>query len=481
MLFGRQYLARFLATGPRGPRALPALLALVSTLVAWPAAGRSPIPGATAMASSVDSVGDSAAERILVNMKEPVLRELLDEVLERNPGVAAAKARARAAAQRAPQVKALPDPVVSLTAFLETPETRTGPQRLSAGIFQGLPWSGKLALKEQAALHAAAALEAEVEARRLKLLTEARRFYYELSFLDRYQEITEEFLGHLVQHEEIARARYSTGAGSSQGVVKLQAEITRVENKLLGIETRRVSLAAQLNALRDRGARAALPVLSSLLSEPAEIWLDPDTLVEAALRFRPELTAADARIARTGALILLAEKGYRPDFKVGLTYTAVDPRDDTPGRLQPPEGNGDDIFAIHGGITLPIWRKKLVAGVEEAIELQSGAEEAKREIIAAIEAAIGDLAQRVPLSWRQLRLVEDLLIVQAQEAAASALSGYIAGTLNALDLLDAEHVLFEARTAAARAKTDYLIGLARLEGAFGGSLQTATITERFES
>ena len=74
----------------------------------------------------------------------------------------------------------------------------------------------------------------------------------------------------------------------------------------------------------------------------------------------------------------MAEKGYRPDFKVGFTYTVVDPRDDAPGRLQPPEGNGDDILAIQGGITLPIWRRKLTAGVEEAIELQTGEEEAKR-------------------------------------------------------------------------------------------------------
>ena len=177
----------------------------------------------------------------------------------------------------------------------------------------------------------------------------------------------------------------------------------------------------------------------------------------------------------------LAEKGYRPDFKVGFTYTLVDPRDDTPGRLQPPEGNGGDIFGIQGGITLPIWRKKLAAGVEEAVEVRTAAEEAKRDILADIEAAIGDLTQRVPLSWRQLRLVEDVLTVQAEEALESAQAGYITGTLNALDLLDAEHVLFEANTAVARARTDYLVGLAKLDGALGASVQIATTTERSES
>ncbi len=460
MLFGRQFFA------------------LIALLAAWPAAGQSlPHDSVDHRPGSMAPSGVSASERILENIEEPALRELAAEILKRNPGVAAAEARARAAAQRAPQVKALPDPVASLTAFLETPETRTGPQRFSAGIFQGLPWFGKLALKEQAALFAAAAMEAEVEARRLALITDARRLYYELGFLNRYEEITYEFLTHLLQHEEISRARYSTGVGLGQGVVKLQAEITRVENQLLDIEARRVELAAQLNALRDAPAFSLLP--QAVLPKAAEIQLDLDTLLAEALRLRPELAAADARISQAETLIRLAEKGYKPDFKVGLTYTMVDPRDDTPGRLVPPEGNGDDIIGIQGGITLPVWRKKLAAGVDEAIALESSATEAKRDLVAKIQTAIGDLTQRVPLSWRQLRLVEDLLIVQAEEALQSAQAGYIAGTLNALDLLDAEHVLFEAHTAVARAKTDYLVGIAQLEGELGGSLTTTT--ERFES
>ena len=363
MLIGRKYLT-------------------VIVLLAWPAAGQDlALDSGDQRPSAMAPSSAFASQRILDNIEDPALRELVGEVLKRNPGVAAAEARARAAALRTPQVKALPDPVASVTAFLETPETRTGPQRFSAGIFQGLPWFGKLALKEQAALFVAVALEAEVDAKRLMLITEARRLYYELSFLNRYEEITQEFRTHLLQHEEISRARYSTGIGTGQGVVKLQAEITRVEKQLLDIETRRVSLVAQLNALRDRAALAPLPPLrQNLLPVVEEVQLDHDVLFAMSLRLRPELEAADARISRADAMSHLAEKGYRPDFKIGLTYTVVDRRDDTPGRLQPPAGNGDDILGIQGGVTLPIWRKKLAAGVEEAVELLTAAEEAKRDI-----------------------------------------------------------------------------------------------------
>ncbi len=114
----------------------------------------------------------------------------------------------------------------------------------------------------------------------------------------------------------------------------------------------------------------------------------------------------------------------------------------------------------------------------EAVELVTAAEESKRSLVAGIETGIGDLSRRLPLDWQQLRLLEDLLIVQAEEALDSAQAGYIASTLNALDLLDAEHVLFQAHTATARARADYLIGVAQLEGALAAPLASPTTTER---
>jgi outer membrane protein TolC len=405
------------------------------------------------------------SERLLISISQEELRVLAAEVLENNPALAAAQAEARAAALRAPQVKALPDPTLGVVVFAETPETRVGPQEWTLMLSQSFPWGGKLSLKQQAALLRTASFEARVEAKRLELITEVRRLAYDLAFLDRREEITRDLRGHLLQHEEIARVRYSTGVGLGQGVVKLQAEITRVEQQLLDIETRRSALQAQINALRDRRASEPLPRL--ILPEVAVVRIDPEELIERALAFRPELAAAEAEIARATALAELAGKDRRPDFSVGLSYTGVGRREDPAGIAMPPEDNGKDIFAVQGGITLPIYRKKLRAGEDEAAELVIAAQQSRRATATAIEGSLGDLMERLPLNWRQLRLLEDLLILQAEEAVESAGAGYVAGTLNALDLLDAEHVLFESRIAVARAHADYLIALARLEGAVG--------------
>lgn len=419
------------------------------------------------------------ADRILESISNPELRTLVSETLARNPGVARAKAQARAADLRAPQVRALPDPVAGVTAWLKGPETRTGPQILTLSWVQALPWLSKFDLNEQSAILEASALHSDVEATRLELVTAVRHLYFELAFLARYKEITQDFLDHLRQHEEISQSRYATGIGASQDVVKIQAEVTLAENLLLDIDQRRIDLEAKLNDLRDRPA--AVAILPAVLPAGEEIRADYQVLLEIADESRPEVMAIDARIAATEARIELAEKQFRPDFKVGLTYTFVDTRSDPAGELNPPDGNGDDIFGIQGGVSVPVWRRKLKSGAAEAAELQLSAREAKRSVLAGIEAEIGNLMQRIPLTWQQLRLLEDILILQAEESVKSAQSGYVSGNFNALDLLDAEHVLFEAETAIARARADYAIRVTELEGVVGGPLGQNTTTESSKS
>ena len=129
------------------------------------------------------------------------------------------------------------------------------------------------------------------------------------------------------------------------------------------------------------------------------------------------------------------------------------------------------LFGIVGSLSIPLWGGANTAERERASALQVAAAQGRRVATTEIRTELEDLADRLPLTWRQLRLLEDVLIVQAEEALESAKAGYVAGTLNALDLLDAEHVLFDAQIAAARSRADYAIGVAELEGAIGTSLE----------
>lgn len=413
-------------------------------------------------------VAVAPSDELIDNLPDPTAKALLREVLERHPDVARAAAKARAMAQRAPQVGSLDDPMAALTLFLLPPETRVGPQRFSVAISQKLPWFGKLALREQAALYQAAAARAAVEVERLRVLTEVRRSLAELAFVDLHERLTEEEKAHLIRHEAAARARYSAGMGLQQEVLKIQAAITRREERLLVIESRRQALLASLNAARVRPADE--PITAPPLPEPQELHLDLDALRRQAAMRKPELERAAAEIAMHRTAIELADKNQRPDFQVGLGYTFVDRRQDPAGRANSPPDDGDDVLALSASVNLPIRRARLAAALEEAHELRRVAEAEEQREQAAIERRLGETFARLPLLFEQWTLLDKVLLAQAEEALSSAEAAYTTGKLGALDLLDAEHVLFEIRTSAERTRADYAATLAELEAAIAGPL-----------
>jgi outer membrane protein TolC len=200
----------------------------------------------------------------------------------------------------------------------------------------------------------------------------------------------------------------------------------------------------------------------------ASTVLDLGELRHRALTGRPEVVAANARVEASAARIESSKKAYSPNVVVGLNYGYVGRRYDAAGRLSPPDDNGQDILGLTGGVSLPIWRSSLAAGVEEGVQSQLAAEEARRETIAAIDGELGDLVHRIPLLIDQVSLYDDVLTIQARQSLRSAESAYAAGTAGALDLLDAERVMFQVRIAAERVRADLDIAYARLEGAIAG-------------
>lgn len=410
----------------------------------------------------------ASADAVLDGLEDPALADLAREVLERNPDLAAARQRARAADRVAPQVGSLPDPMAGLTAFLLSPETRTGPQNVMVRLSQRFPWFGKLDLRSRRALYRAAAARAEAESRALDLVTRTRRLTYELAFLDEWREILETDRETLERYEELARTRYAAGIGLGQAVIKIQAEITKDESRLLQIADRRAAVVAELNALRDRPAGAELPAVT-LPEVPAgeSTALAVEHLKRQAVAARPEIARTEAEISAAETGTELADLERFPDVTVGFTYTQVGERDDQPGRINPPPGNGDDVFGLTASVNLPVWRDRIEAGIEEAMARRSAAESARRAVVAGIERSLGELTERLELTRRQLRLFDEVLLIQAEESLSSAEAAYTAGNLNALDLLDAERVLLDVRTSTARTRADWAIALAKLEGAVG--------------
>jgi outer membrane protein TolC len=426
--------------------------------------------GGVGQGAEVAATPITSAARLVRAETDAGTATIIAEVLERNPGIAAVHARARAAGERPLQAAALPDPVLGVGAFLLPPETRTGPQRISASLSQTFPWSGKRSLGGRAAGEAAraAALRGEVEA--LDQVTEARRLLLRLAFVDEAIRLVRADRETLGGFEELARTRYTTGQGIGQAVIKIQAEMTRVEARRLDLEAQRASLVAAVNGLRDRPRGTPVPVAGIPVRDISA--LDLGRLRQAALDQRPEMAEVQARIDRRASLVELARKEYRPDVTVGLTYTLVDRRNDPQGEAWPPPDDGDDILGVAASFNLPIRKNRLDAGVREALEHQAAVAEEQRAVIVSIDRSLADLLGRIPLARDQWRLFDNVLLPQAEESLRSARYSYETGQLGVLDLLDAERLLLEVRLGAARVLTDLDLALVDLERAIGGPLSS---------
>ena len=142
-----------------------------------------------------------------------------------NPGLEAAFQRWKAAVERLPQVRALPDPRFTYGYYISEVETRVGPMQHAFSLSQTLPWLGKLQDREDAAARAANAQFRRFEAERLDLFFVVESAFNELFYLKRSIDIAGDNIELLLQFERVARARYRVAAARHPDIVRIQVEL----------------------------------------------------------------------------------------------------------------------------------------------------------------------------------------------------------------------------------------------------------------
>ncbi len=407
----------------------------------------------------------AAAAQTYATHDDRDLAALIEDALERNPMVREAFSHYQAALLRVPQVTALPDPTLAVTQHARTPETRVGPQTTVLSFTQRFPWFGKLSDQGKVAAKQAAVQDEMYQARRSDLVRQVKLAYFDLGYIERALAITQEETMLLSHYETLAQARYSQGAGLQQAVVKLQAEITRALNRRQELMRQRVDAEAVLNTLRDRPVDD--PVTARLPRAGPHVDVDSERLSSVGRENRPEVHAAFLQIESDEKGVHLARRQHYPDFTLGASWGNVLGRRDEAGHMNRPHGNGKDVYSVTVGVSIPIFRSKYDAGVQEAAERFAASREAYRGVVNQLELAVRSIGFRLKTVEEQIALFERALLPQAEQALRSAETAYSTGTTGVLDLLDSERVLLDARLGLARLETDYMKALAEMERAVG--------------
>ena len=383
-----------------------------------------------------------------------------------NPNLEAAFNQWKAALERVPQVKALPDPKFQYKYFIEEVETRVGPQKQSFGLTQAFPWFGTLKLAGDVAGQAALAAQQRYEAARQKLFYEVKDAYYEYAYLAKAIEITRENVS-LVKHlESVVLSRYQASAGGHPAVIRAQVEWGKLDDRLRTLTDLRKPLVARLNATLNRPAKAPLPWPSPMGFEPIDV--NEETLMASLATSNPELKAMGFEVTKNERAVSLARKSTRPDFALGLSAI-----DTSSAVYATPPDSGKDPVVASLSMTIPLWQGKNKASIREAKLRHLVAQKAKKNAINTLSSLLQMAIFQLQDAQRKIGLYGDTLLPKANESLKVTESAFRAGSGNFTDLVDAQRILLEFALAKERALAHYAQSQAKIEYLVGRPVESS--------
>lgn len=379
------------------------------------------------------------------------LNEYLSQAGRANPDLRAFSLRYDAAMERIPQLAALPDPMLQVSHFVESVQTRTGPQENIFMLSQRLPWFGRLSGRQDLASTEAEAVWFASQNRQLQLAGTVAHGYYNYAFNGKAIELTAANLNLLQKLEPVVEERSRTG-GDLNALLRLKVEIGRLNDKLITLQQQRPQLSARLAAVLALPADTLLPWPDWLVGSSDALPALPDlTSTLAAIdAHNPELQMLDRQLAGADVRRELARLESRPDVTVGLNYIQIDRSTMTPA----PAGSGRDPWSVSVAVNLPIWGGRVGAGRREA-DARHAAVVAERdnrrnELLAEARATHLALAD----AHRRVALYRDQLLPLARQATQNTYASFEGGRATLLDVIDSERSLLELDLALAQATTD---------------------------
>ncbi|MCF7973589.1 MAG: TolC family protein [Phycisphaerae bacterium] len=392
------------------------------------------------------------------------LQDYLAYAARNNPGLEAAFNQWKAALERVPQVRALPDPKFEYKYFIEEVETRVGPQKQSFGLMQAFPWFGKLDLAADAAGQGALAAQQRYEAAKQKLFFEVKDAFYEYAYLAQAVKITQDNVD-LVKHlESVALSRYQASAASHPAVIRAQVEWGKLDDRHRTLEALQGPLTVRLNAALNRPVQAPLPWPGPLTFQPVDV--NEADLTEALGASNPQLRALGFEVTKSERSVRLARKDTRPDFALGLS--AIDTGNAVYGT--PPDSGKDPVVASLS-LTIPLWQEKNRASIREAKLRHLVAQQDKKHAMNTLSAQLQMAVYQLQDAQRKINLYGDTLLPKANESLKVTEAAFRAGSGSFTDLIDAERVLLEFALARERALANYAQSLAKVEWLVGRPME----------
>jgi outer membrane protein, multidrug efflux system len=412
---------------------------------------------------------------------DTTLNRLLDQALSGNLDVEAARARIRGA--RASKLEATLDFVPTVTAV--GGYTR---QRLSGATFPigngtfpdqdiwdagfDASWEldlfGRIRRGVQARGALLGAAEEELRDIRVSLAAELARVYFDLRGAQEQLAVAQRNGENQRRTLELTRQRLDAGRGTAFDTERAQAQLSITLASVPRLEAQVAAAQYRLGVLVGRPPAevageleqaAAMPSLPTTVTVAA-----PDSLI----RRRPDVAAAERRIAAENAFVGAAKAEYLPRLNLGGSagFSSADVGD--------LGGDGTFRYAVGPVITWPalnLGRVKARVDVARSLEAEARAQYNQTVLRALEEVETALVSYRTSLS--QVDRFGEAALASGRAAELARLR-FTGGVADFLQVLDAERTQLEAEDQLARSRTEASTAYAALYKALGGEWAPAS-------
>jgi len=357
---------------------------------------------------------------IMIGVKTFFAQDALDgylmEAAKNNPGIKAKFNEYLSALEKVSQVGTLPDPQISFGYFIQPVETRVGPQRAKISVSQMFPWFGTLGAKADAAAEMAKGKYEVFEEAKSGLFYGVKSTYYNLYFTQKAIDITKENIDILEIFRKLSLIKVESGLASSVDVLRVEIEISDLENQLALLRDKYFAQLTGFNNLLNVDENREVIIPDSL--ENNDLAYDRGAIIDSISNNNHQVLQLAYLESAFKNQETAAKRSGAPKFMIGADYMIT-------GKSSMPdvsESGKDAIVFPMVGISVPIYRKKYTAMVKEAQLMQESVQNKTEDKVNVLETSFEitnkdykDADRRIPLFRLQTeRATKALNILQTE-------------------------------------------------------------------
>ena len=408
------------------------------------------------------------------SFRDPVLSALMADAERANQNLRVAEAQYRAARALADAAHAGLLPSVGASAGAQRARTNIGGVKLANtfNLAADASWEpdlwGSVRRSIEAGDAGAQASADDLAAVRLSIQAALAQDYFQLRTTDQQRELYAATTAAYARSLQLAQAQHRAGVALLSDVALAESQLTTAQAQAVDLDAQRSQLEHAIAILTGRAPTAfSLAATTAASGTDAGVPAAPPGLPSELLERRPDIAAAERRVAQANANIGIARAAYFPSLTLsasgGFGAPGLGSLFDTPSR----------VWSLGATLAQTVFD----GGLRRAHDAQA---------VATYDAAVAEYKQTVLAGFQQ---VEDNLValsvldreaeLQAQAVKAAqlaerlALSQYRAGTATYLSVITAQTLSLTNQRAAVQLRGRQLAASVGLITATGGGWTTA--------